>query len=51
MSVNFSFWKMAFDYNWVDASALKGAVKTEVNQFGEITPDEYKTITGQDYVA
>jgi hypothetical protein len=51
MSANYSFWKMAFDYKWVNTTNLKGAVKTDTNLFGEITPDEYKMITGQDYVA
>ncbi len=51
MSVNFSFWRMAFNFKWVDATALKGAVKTDTNVFGEITPDEYKTITNTDYIA
>lgn len=44
------FWKMAFDYKWVTADQLKGAVKTDTNPFGEITPDEYKIITGMDFV-
>ncbi|WP_411680485.1 XkdX family protein [Clostridium thailandense] len=51
MSANYSFWKMAFDYKWVDAISLKGAVKTDINIFGEITANEYKQITGIDYVA
>jgi hypothetical protein len=51
MSINFTFWQMAFNYNWVSTAALKGAVKTDTNLFGEITSDEFKTITGQDYTA
>lgn len=43
------FWTMAFNNKWLNAEELKGAVKTEVNPFGEITPDEYKTITGLDF--
>ena len=50
MSANYSFWKMAFDCNWIDAIGLKGAVKTDSNAYGEITVDEYKTITGIDFV-
>lgn len=46
-----SFWKLAFDMKWVDATMLKGAVITDNNKFGEITPEEYKIITGQDFVA
>lgn len=51
MSVNYSFWKMAFDYQWCTAEQLKGAVLTDTNKFGEITTDEYKTITTIDYAA
>lgn len=43
------FWALAFTMRWVTAEALKGAVKTESNPFGEITPEEYKTITGEEY--
>ena len=50
MSANYSFWKMAFDYKWVTSEQLKGAVKTDTNLFGEITAEEYKTITTIDYV-
>mgnify|MGYP000873553543 CR=1 FL=1 len=49
MSPNYSFWQMAFKYKWVDTTTLKGAVKTDINPFGEITVDEYKTITGVVY--
>ncbi|MEK5374201.1 polysulfide reductase [Paenibacillus peoriae] len=44
-----SFWAMAFKWKWVTAEKLKGAVKTDSNPFGEITSDEYKTITGVDF--
>ena len=40
------FWKMAFDYGWVTAEQLKGAVITDTNKDGEITPEQYKEITG-----
>lgn len=46
-----SFWKMAYEQKWVDATELKGAVKTTGNPFGEITPEEYKAITTIDFVA
>ncbi|WP_368489411.1 XkdX family protein [Clostridium sp. BJN0013] len=51
MNINFTSWQMAFNYNWVDATALKIAVKTDVNLFGEITPEEYKQITNIAYVS
>lgn len=40
------FWTLAFSMKWVTAEALKGAVITESNPFGEITPVQYKEITG-----
>ena len=44
-----SFWTLAFSMKWVTAEALKGAVITHINQYGEITPEEYKTITGMEF--
>lgn len=44
------FWTLAYNQKWVTAEALKGAVITETNKFGEITPEEYKTITGVEFV-
>ncbi|MDQ0496390.1 XkdX family protein [Paenibacillus brasilensis] len=44
-----NFWSLAFKLNWVTAEKLKGAVKTEDNPFGEISPEEYKEITGVDF--
>lgn len=43
------FWKMAFDMGCVSAEDLKGAVKTVNNPFGEITPEEYRQITGIEF--
>lgn len=54
-SKDFNFWKMAYDCNWIGktpeekAEFLKGAVKTD-STFGDITPEEYKEITGVDFV-
>lgn len=45
-----NFWTLAFKSGWVTASALKGAVSAEATlKFGQITPEQYKTITGEDY--
>lgn len=44
-----TFWTLAFNQRWVTAEQLKSAVKTENNPFGEITPEEYKTITGIEF--
>ena len=55
--INMSFWQMAYNLGWIDvdkekaAEKLRIAVKTDINQFGEITPEEYKTITNIDFVA
>ncbi|GGF86975.1 XkdX family protein [Paenibacillus aceti] len=43
------FWTLAFTMKWVTADALKGAVITESNPFGEITAEQYKEITGIDF--
>lgn len=43
------FWTLAFSMRWVTAEALKGAVITEANPFGEITAEQYKEITGIDF--
>lgn len=43
------FWTLAFSMRWVTAEALKGAVITDTNPFGEITPQEYKEITDVDF--
>lgn len=44
-----NFWKLAFTCNWIDAEGLCAAVKTDRNKFGEITPEQYKEITKQEY--
>lgn len=44
-----NFWKMAFNLKWVTAEQLRLAVVTESNPFGEISPEQYKEITKQDF--
>lgn len=44
-----SFWKMAYDFGWVTKEKLKDAVKTAENPFGQITKEDYKEITGEDF--
>jgi hypothetical protein len=46
MSKYFAFWKMCYSNNWVTLGQVKQAEAK-----GLITADEYKTITGLDYVA
>lgn len=43
------FWKMAFDNGWVGVDMIRQAVITETNPFGDITKEEFKEITGQDF--
>ena len=43
------FWQIAFMFKWVTAEQLRSAVKTEATPFGEITPEQYKAITKQDF--
>lgn len=44
-----NFWKMAYNLKWVTAEQLRLAVETESNPFGEISPEQYKEITKQDF--
>lgn len=51
-----NFWQMAYNLGWIDsnkekaAEKLRLAVRTEQNQFGEISPEEYKAITGKEFI-
>ncbi|WP_413373275.1 XkdX family protein [Paenibacillus taichungensis] len=44
-----TFWSLAFRMKWVTAEALRIAVLTDSNPFGEITPEQYGQITGIEY--
>lgn len=44
-----AFWQLAYTRKWVSIEQLRQAVKTVSNPYGQITPAEYKTITGEDY--
>lgn len=46
-----AFWQLAYSRKWVTIDQLKLAVKTESNPYGQITADEFKTVTGGDYNA
>lgn len=46
MSKYFTFWQMCYKNGWVTLDMVKQAVSKII-----ITVDEYKTITGLDYVA
>lgn len=43
------FWKMAYDNQWIEIDLLRQAVITETNPFGDITKEQFKEITGQDF--
>jgi hypothetical protein len=44
------FWKMVFDMKVIDADFLRQAVITDINKFGDITPEQFKQITGEDFI-
>ena len=43
------FWKMAYENEWVTKEALRYAVKTPENPFGDITKEEFKMITDSEF--
>lgn len=45
-----AFWLMAYKNKWATIDQLRLVVKTASNPYGEITPEEFKTITGEDFV-
>ncbi|MBZ9693207.1 XkdX family protein [Clostridium sp. M14] len=44
------FWKMVFDMKVCDANFIRQAVITEKNKFGDITIEQFKEITGEDFI-
>lgn len=43
------FWKMAYDLSWIDIDVLRQVVITETNPFGDISKEQFKEITGEDF--
>ena len=43
------FWKKAYDNQWVGIDMLRQAVITETNPFGDITKEQFKEITVQEF--
>lgn len=39
-----SFWELAFEWGWATTEQLREVVK-----YGEITEEDFKRITGEDY--
>ncbi|WP_244833361.1 XkdX family protein [Clostridium sp. BJN0001] len=44
------FWKMVFNLKIVDTEYLKQVVITEKSPYGDITTEQYKEITGEDFI-
>jgi len=44
-----AFWTLAYNRKWVTIDQLRQAVKTDANPYGQITPEEFKTITSVDF--
>ena len=44
-----TFWKMVYDFGWIDIGTLRKAVITESNPFGDITKEEFEEISGEKY--
>lgn len=44
------FWKMCFDMKVIDADFLRQAVITDSNKFGDITTEQFKKITSEDFI-
>ncbi|WGV60119.1 XkdX family protein [Brevibacillus brevis] len=44
-----TFWALAFSMKWITTEKLRLAVKTTSNPFGEISPEEFKQITNQEF--
>lgn len=44
-----AFWTLAYTRKWVTVDQLRMAVKTDSNTYGQISPDDFKTITGEDF--
>lgn len=44
-----TFWSLAYARKWVTIDQLRLAVKTDSNPYGQITPEQFKIITGEDY--
>ncbi|MBE6831065.1 MAG: XkdX family protein [Ruminococcaceae bacterium] len=44
-----AFWSLAFTRKWVTIDQLRQAVKTDSIPYGQITPEQFQTITGADF--
>ena len=46
---NFEFWKIAFDMKAIDITLLRQAVITEKNPYGDLTKEQFKEISQEDF--
>lgn len=44
------FWKMIYDLKIIDSDYLRQAVITDTNKYGDITAEQFKEITGEDFI-
>lgn len=44
------FWKMCFDMKVISTDFLRQVVITDTNKFGEITADQFKEITSEEFI-
>lgn len=44
-----AFWKLAYNQKWVTIDQLRLVVKTDTNPYGEITPEEFESITNETF--
>ncbi|MGX8711625.1 MAG: XkdX family protein [bacterium] len=44
-----AFWQLAYTRKWVTIDQLRQAVKTDSNPYGQITPEQFQTITGEEF--
>lgn len=47
---NKKFWAIAYNEGWATIKDLRAFVKTESNAKGEITQEEFKEITREDFI-
>lgn len=46
---DFDFWKLAYNMGLATKDTLSKAVNCKTNPYGDITPDQYKLICGEDF--
>ncbi|MDF1495226.1 XkdX family protein [Caproiciproducens sp. CPB-2] len=44
-----AFWALAYTRKWVTIDQLRQAVLTDSNPYGQITPEQFQTITGEEF--